>query len=59
MPLNAKEMGGEVPNQDEEVDPSEGVVVDRPKGEAVEEDSQTEEAEAAVCQMAVGVGVGL
>jgi hypothetical protein len=52
-------MGGEVPNQDEEVDPSEGVVVDRPKGEAVEEDSQTEEAEAAVCQMAVGVGVGL
>ena len=59
-PLDEKEMGGEEPNQDEEVDPLEGVVVvDRSKGAAVEEDSQTEAAEAAVCQMGVGVGVGL
>ena len=61
VPLDANEMGREVPNQDGEVDPSEGVVVeDHPKGVAeVEGDSQTEEAEAAVCQMVVGVGVGL
>jgi hypothetical protein len=53
VPLDAKEMGGEVPNQDGEVDPLEGVVVvDRPKGVAeVEADSQTEAA--AACQTVV------
>jgi len=60
MPLDAKEMGGDVSNQDGEVDPSEGVVVVyRPKGVAeVEADCQTEAAEAAVCQMVVGVVEG-
>jgi len=61
VPLDEKEMGGVVPNQDGEVDPLEGVVVDRPKGVAgVEGDSQTEEAAAAaVCQMVVVVVVVL
>ena len=51
MPLYAKEMGGEVPNEDGEVDPLEGVA-------EVEGDSQTEEAAAAAaCQMVVVVVV--
>ena len=60
VPLDEKEMEGEVPNQDCEVDPSQGAVVDRSKGVAEGEgDSQTEEAEAGVCRMGVEVEVGL